>query len=63
MIAFLHENLMSFSGTMIQSLAWNNSCNMLAALSDDWLLIYCYPNAIYADKDLLPRVIDERDSR
>lgn len=50
-------------GAMIQSLAWNDSCNMLVALSDDRFLIYCYPNAIYADKDLLPRVIEERDSR
>ena len=55
--------LVCASGTMIQSLRWNDETNMLAALADGKFIVWFYPNAIYTDKDLLPRTIFEKDPR
>ena len=55
--------LVCTSGTMIQSLRWNDETNMLAALVDGKFIVWFYPNAIYTDKDLLPRTIFEKDPR
>ena len=54
--------LISCAGMMVQSLAWNDENNMLAALTDGKLLIFYYPNVAYVDKYLLPRTIYERDA-
>lgn len=48
-------------GTMIQSLAWNDETNMLAALADGRFIVWYYPNAIYVDKDLMSRIVYEKD--
>jgi len=53
---------MSVSGTMVQSLAWNDENNMLAALTDGKLIVFYYPNVTYIDRYLLPRTIYERDA-
>lgn len=47
---------------MVQSLAWNDENNMLAALTDGKLIIFYYPNVTYVDKYLLPRTVYERDA-
>jgi len=52
----------SRSGTMVQSLAWNDENNMLAALTDGKLIIFYYPNVAYVDRYLLPRTIHECDA-
>ncbi|KAL5004430.1 hypothetical protein ScPMuIL_017886 [Solemya velum] len=49
-------------GTMIQSLAWNDGTNMLAALNDGKFTVWYYPNAVYLDRDLLPRTVFEKDA-
>jgi len=54
--------LVSCEGTMVQSLAWNDENNMLAALTDGKLNIYYYPNVAYVDRSLLPRTVYERDA-
>jgi len=46
---------------MVQSLAWNDENNMLAALTDGKLIVFYYPNVIYVDRYLLPRTVYERD--
>lgn len=48
---------------MIDSLAWNDESNMLAALADGKLMIWYYPNAAYVDKSLLPKTVFERNAR
>lgn len=48
---------------MIQAQAWNDETNMLAAMTDGKILIWYYPNAIYVDKDLLPKTLYEKDTR
>lgn len=49
-------------GTMIDSLAWNDESNMLAALADGKLIVWYYPNAAYVDKSLLPKTVFERNA-
>ncbi|XP_077987595.1 intraflagellar transport protein 80 homolog [Glandiceps talaboti] len=49
-------------GTMIGSLSWNDTTNILAALQDGKLTVWYYPNAVYVDKDLLPKTILEKDA-
>jgi len=49
-------------GTMVQSLAWNDENNMLAALTDGKLIVFYYPNVAYIDKYLLPRTVYECDA-
>lgn len=51
------------AGTMIQSMAWNDTHNMLAALADGRFTVWYYPNCVYVDKDLLGRTIFSKDSR
>ena len=52
-----------YLGTMIQSLSWNDECNMLAALADGKFIIWFYPNAVYVDRDLLHKTVREKDPR
>ncbi|EDV28474.1 uncharacterized protein TRIADDRAFT_49567 [Trichoplax adhaerens] len=40
-------------GTMVSSLAWNDACNMLAAIQDNHFTIWYYPSVVYADRDIL----------
>lgn len=39
--------------TMVDSVVWSDSGDMLAAAADDQLLTWFYPNAAFVDPDLL----------
>ncbi|OMJ95505.1 hypothetical protein SteCoe_1102 [Stentor coeruleus] len=39
--------------SMVDSFRWNESNDMLAAISDGKLYVWYYPNVVYVDKDLL----------
>lgn len=39
-------------GTMVDSARWNDTTDMLAAMIDQRLVVWYYPNVVYADKDL-----------
>jgi len=47
---------------MIQGHVWNDETNMLAAMTDGKILVWYYPNAVYVDKDLLPRTLFEKET-
>ncbi|XP_019645032.1 PREDICTED: intraflagellar transport protein 80 homolog [Branchiostoma belcheri] len=49
-------------GTMVHSMSWNDETNMLAALQDTKLVVYYFPNAVYVDKDILPKTVMEKDA-
>ncbi|XP_070538600.1 intraflagellar transport protein 80 homolog [Ptychodera flava] len=49
-------------GTMIGSLCWNDSANILAALQENKLAVWYYPNAVYVDKDLISKTMLEKDA-
>ena len=41
-------------GSMVSSMCWNETCNMLATMQDGKFVVWCYPAVIHSDKDLLP---------
>ncbi len=43
------------AGSMVSSMCWNETVNMLAAMQDDKFVVWYHPAVIYSDKDLLPR--------
>ncbi|XP_074403618.1 intraflagellar transport protein 80 homolog isoform X2 [Zonotrichia albicollis] len=49
-------------GTMVQSLAWNDGCNILCGIQDCKFTVWYYPNTVYVDKDLLPKTLYEKDA-
>ncbi|XP_070801121.1 intraflagellar transport protein 80 homolog [Pituophis catenifer annectens] len=49
-------------GTMVHTLAWNDTCNILCGLQDTRFTVWYYPNVVYVDKDLLPKTLYEKDA-
>ncbi|KAJ6669441.1 hypothetical protein lerEdw1_008251 [Lerista edwardsae] len=49
-------------GTMVHTLAWNDTCNILCGLQDTRFTVWYYPSAVYVDKDLLPKTLCEKDA-
>lgn len=49
-------------GTMVHTLAWNDTCNILCGLQDTRLTVWYYPNTVYVDRDILPKTLYERDA-
>ena len=47
---------------MVDSFSWNDSNDMLAALCDGKLKCWFYPNAIYADKDLMDKAMSVKEA-
>ena len=47
--------------SMVDSFRWNESTDMLAAISDGKLYVWYYPNVVYVDKDLLLLSRSQRD--
>ncbi|XP_068262674.1 intraflagellar transport protein 80 homolog isoform X3 [Nyctibius grandis] len=49
-------------GTMVQTLAWNDTSNILCGIQDTRFTVWYYPNTVYVDKDLLPKTLHEKDA-
>ncbi|NXU40962.1 IFT80 protein, partial [Drymodes brunneopygia] len=49
-------------GSMVQSLAWNDTSNILCGIQDSRVTVWYYPNTVYVDKDLLPKTLYEKDA-
>ncbi|KAK7820931.1 hypothetical protein U0070_025989 [Myodes glareolus] len=49
-------------GTMVHTLAWCDTCNILCGLQDTRFTVWYYPNTIYVDRDILPKTLYERDA-
>ena len=47
---------------MVDSFSWNDTNDMLAALSDGSLKTWFYPNAVYVDKDLMNKAMSLKDA-
>jgi intraflagellar transport protein 80 len=43
-------------GLMVDDAIWNDSHDILAAISDQKLIVWYYPHVAYVDKDLLKYV-------
>ncbi|XP_031459564.1 intraflagellar transport protein 80 homolog isoform X3 [Phasianus colchicus] len=49
-------------GTMVQTLAWNDTSNLLCGIQDTRFTVWYYPNTVYVDKDLLTKTLYEKDA-
>ncbi|KAM6326119.1 intraflagellar transport protein 80 homolog [Podargus strigoides] len=49
-------------GTMVQTLAWNDTSNILCGIQGTHFTVWYYPNTVYVDKDLLPKTLYEKDA-
>uniref|UniRef100_A0A4X1VGP2 Intraflagellar transport protein 80 homolog n=1 Tax=Sus scrofa TaxID=9823 RepID=A0A4X1VGP2_PIG len=48
--------------TMVHTLAWSDTCNILCGLQDTRFTVWYYPNTVYVDRDILPKTLYERDA-
>ncbi|XP_041850740.1 intraflagellar transport protein 80 homolog [Melanotaenia boesemani] len=49
-------------GSMVHSMAWNDSTNILCGIQDNQLTVWCYPSVVFTDKELLPKTLYIKDS-
>ncbi len=48
---------------MIDTFAWNDEIDMIAAMSDGKFVVWYYPNAVFVDEDIAPMTKFEKDGR
>lgn len=46
---------------MVQSVQWNQDCNMLCGLRDNKLLVWTYPKTLFVDSNILALTLTEQD--
>ena len=51
------------AGGMVGSIAWNDSTNMLAAVTDGRLAVWYHPLVAFTNKDLLPQTLVRQEDR
>jgi intraflagellar transport protein 80 len=49
--------------TMVDSIKWNDSTQMLVAIADSKFIVWYYPSIVYIDRDLLPAIKHTREDR
>ncbi|XP_055502337.1 intraflagellar transport protein 80 homolog [Leucoraja erinacea] len=49
-------------GTMVHSMAWNDTYNILCGMQNMYFLVWYYPNVVYVDKELLSKTVYEKDA-
>eukprot|EP00795_Rhopilema_esculentum_P016996 gene16996-8500_t len=47
--------------TMVSTMAWNDSVNMLAAVADNKVTVWYYPNVAFVDPDIATRTVFQLD--
>jgi intraflagellar transport protein 80 len=50
-------------GTMVESMTWNDECDMLSCIADGKFMVWYYPNAIFIDEDVAALTRFEKDGR
>ncbi|KAL7842751.1 hypothetical protein SRHO_G00244400 [Serrasalmus rhombeus] len=55
------EHSMHKIGTMVHTMAWNDSANILCGIQDSQFAVWYYPSAVCVDKDLLPKTLFTKD--
>uniref|UniRef100_A0A673BIA5 Uncharacterized protein n=1 Tax=Sphaeramia orbicularis TaxID=375764 RepID=A0A673BIA5_9TELE len=48
-------------GSMVHSMAWNDSANILCGIQDNQFTVWYYPSAVFIDKELLPKTLYIKD--
>ncbi|XP_069752879.1 intraflagellar transport protein 80 homolog isoform X2 [Narcine bancroftii] len=49
-------------GTMVHSMAWNDTINILCGMQNMYFIAWYYPNVVYVDKELLSKTVYEKDA-
>ncbi|XP_051873931.1 intraflagellar transport protein 80 homolog isoform X2 [Pristis pectinata] len=49
-------------GTMVHSMAWNDTINILCGMQNMYFVVWYYPNVVYVDKELLSKTVNEKDA-
>uniref|UniRef100_A0A3Q3BNH0 Intraflagellar transport 80 homolog (Chlamydomonas) n=1 Tax=Kryptolebias marmoratus TaxID=37003 RepID=A0A3Q3BNH0_KRYMA len=49
-------------GSMVHSMAWNNSANILCGIQDSQFTVWYHPSVVFTDKELLPKTLHIKDS-
>ncbi|VDN53941.1 unnamed protein product [Dracunculus medinensis] len=57
------KNRIAKLGTMITKICFNDTSNILAGLQDNQLIIWTYPGVVFVDRDLLPKIIINKECR
>ncbi|GAA6073088.1 intraflagellar transport protein 80 homolog, partial [Tachysurus ichikawai] len=56
------EQSMHKIGSMVHTMAWNNSANILCGIQDNQFTVWYYPSAVFVDKDLLLNALFTKDA-
>ncbi|XP_058274268.1 intraflagellar transport protein 80 homolog [Hemibagrus wyckioides] len=56
------EQSMHKIGSMVHTMAWNDSANILCGIQDNQFTVWYYPSAVFVDKDLLPTTLFTKDA-
>lgn len=48
-------------GSMVHSMAWNDSANILCGIQDNQFTVWYYPSVVFVDKKLLPNTLFVKD--
>lgn len=48
---------------MVSTMTWNDGSNMLAAVTDDKLTFWYYPNAAFVDPDIVSKTLLQLDQK
>uniref|UniRef100_A0A8C9ZRD1 Intraflagellar transport 80 homolog (Chlamydomonas) n=1 Tax=Sander lucioperca TaxID=283035 RepID=A0A8C9ZRD1_SANLU len=48
-------------GSMVHSMAWNDTANILCGIQDNQFTVWYYPSAVFTDKELLPKTLYIKD--
>ncbi|XP_053728928.1 intraflagellar transport protein 80 homolog [Synchiropus splendidus] len=49
-------------GSMIHSMAWNDSANILCGIQDNQVKVWYYPGVVFVDKELLSKTLYTKDN-
>jgi intraflagellar transport protein 80 len=61
-LTMVHKPELLKISNMVDSFMWNDSNDMITALSDGKLKTWFYPNAIYVDRDLMNKALSVKDA-
>ncbi|XP_053544626.1 intraflagellar transport protein 80 homolog isoform X3 [Ictalurus punctatus] len=56
------EQRMHKIGSMVHTMVWNDSANILCGIQDNQFTVWYYPSAVFVDKDLLPNTLFTKDA-
>ena len=48
---------------MVSTMSWNDNSNILAAVADNKVTIWYYPNAAFVDPDIMPKTLLQMDQK